>query len=98
MRFVKHRIVFAAVLTTMSGALGRAEPCNPAVDGTYCATANIRPDASRTRTTSSNSIQFNDLGASLSSMSYDRPATIGAITFSGDGSRCIGILRRVNCK
>jgi hypothetical protein len=97
MRFVNHRIVFAVMLTVMSSAVGHAEPCNPAIDGTYCATANIRPDTSA-RTMSSTSIQVNDLGASLSSMSYDRPATIGAITFSGDGSRCIGILRRINCK
>jgi len=37
------------------------------------------------------------LGESLSAGQYDQPGKLGAITFSGDGSRCIGLLRRVNC-
>jgi hypothetical protein len=29
---------------------------------------------------------------------YDTPGTLGAVTFQGDGTRCIGLLRRGVCK
>jgi hypothetical protein len=35
------------------------------------------------------------LGASLT---QESPATLGAITFNGDGTKCIGLLRRGACR
>ena len=50
--FVKHadrlngrviaRMTFVAVLTGVLGTPALAEPCNPVIDGTYCATDMVR--------------------------------------------------------
>ena len=89
------RIALVAILVVCFGTLGNAQPCNPAVDGTYCVTqTNRRSDVS---TPPTRVMSTGGLGGSLSYGQYDQPATLGAITFSGDGSRCIGLLRRVNC-
>ena len=68
-------------------------PCNPAIDGTYCATAGIRTPAS-TEAPTRRDIGF---GGISSAGFYEQPATLGAITFGSQG-RCIGLIRRVNCK
>jgi hypothetical protein len=88
-------IALVTILMILPGSPGNTQPCNPAIDGTYCATQTRRsPTLSTPPTISAPAMS---LGASLSSGPYDQPATLGAITFSGDGSRCIGLLRRVNC-
>jgi hypothetical protein len=88
------RIIIALFLLVLVNELGGAQPCNPAIDGTYCAGApNSRPPAA-----SSTDRRFESLGASLSASQYDQPATLGAITFRGDGTSCIGLLRRGICK
>ena len=89
------RISLATIAMVTLGNPGNTQPCNPAIDGTYCAS---EPRRSPTLSTSPGiSAPTMSLGGSLSSGLYDQPATLGAITFSGDGSRCIGLLRRVNC-
>jgi len=68
-------------------------PCNPAIDGTYCATAGIRNPVS-TDTPTRRDTGFGGIsGAGF----YEQPATLGAVTFGSSG-RCIGLVRRVNCK
>ena len=89
------RIVCVAILVVVFGTPGNAQPCNPAIDGTYCAEMGRKPVVSTPPSRSSLAIE--GLGSSLMPTPYDQPATLGAITFSGDGSRCIGLLRRVNC-
>jgi hypothetical protein len=89
------RTALVATLIVSFGTLGNAQPCNPAIDGTYCATQTYkRPEVS---TSSVRIMPTGSLGESLSAGQYDQPGKLGAITFSGDGSRCIGLLRRVNC-
>ena len=68
-------------------------PCNPLVDGTYCASA---------AGSSVNGLQSPAGIVPIQSLSSDLaigdpPATLGAITFSGNGSTCIGLLRRMSC-
>ena len=84
--------VYVIVLMNSAFVPSNAQPCNPAVDGTYCQT-----QINRKANAPASSGQFQGLGQGVSASTYDQPATLGAITFSG-GSRCIGLLRRVNCK
>jgi hypothetical protein len=78
----------------MLGAAGFAQPCNPVIDGTYCATLpRSRSDIS-TAPTRIRPIQ--NIGEDFTT-ERDQPATLGAITFGGNGTRCIGLLRRGSC-
>ena len=88
------RIVIALFLLISFNDLSPAQPCNPAIDGTYCA-SEPRPSP---RSTTSADKRFESLGAGLSAQQYDQPATLGMLTFKGDGTRCIGLLRRGRCE
>jgi hypothetical protein len=72
-------------------------PCNPVIDGTYCATA-----ASNT-TTPIQSLASDLSGGSdppgainIAGGGY-QPATLGAINFGGFGANCIGLFRQRSC-
>ena len=84
-------VVFAAAIA-MPGMAQR--PCNPAVDGTYCATQG-KLDLSLPPQPNFQPIQ--SLGGDLSTP-QSQPGTFGAITFQSDGTRCIGLLRRSECR
>jgi hypothetical protein len=83
-------------------AMGQ-QPCNPAIDGTYCATAGIKKRPELPSTGSGSNAEFSAISSAgfFSAVSgagfYEQPATLGAITFGSSG-RCIGLVRRVNCK
>jgi hypothetical protein len=68
-------------------------PCNPVIDGTYCASAANSPTTAPQSPSGMAPIQSvaSDLG-----IGGDSPATLGAITFSGSGT-CIGLFRRMSC-
>ncbi|MGC1445877.1 MAG: DUF3551 domain-containing protein [Xanthobacteraceae bacterium] len=66
------------------------QPCNPLIDGTYCASANIPAGAQSMP-------RIQSLSSDLGIGGGDPPATLGAITFSGSGATCIGLFRRVSC-
>ena len=86
------RIVLATILLITLCAPALAQPCNPVIDGTYCA-----EESSRRSNTSTSSAQLAPIGAfDVVGAGADRPATLGGITFSGN-SRCIGLLRRGAC-
>ena len=72
------------------------QPCNPVIDGTYCATQMPRMRMSEPSRLQLQPIQ--DLGSALStsSIGQDTPGTLGGISFRG-GSTCIGLLRRGAC-
>ena len=83
----------AAAITLMAHGVNAQVQCNPAIDGTYCATAGI-PDRSQFRETP----KRDGLGPAVSGAGFcEQPATLGALTFSSRG-RCIGLIRRVDCK
>src|SRR5262249_50183585 len=88
----RPRYGLAMSLLLALGAPGMAEPCNPVIDGTYCATnSSGRPGYSRQP-------QFDTLrGIGNDIVTADQPATLGAITFHGSGTKCMGLFRRGNC-
>jgi hypothetical protein len=71
-----------------------APPCNPLIDGTYCATQGGAGGGFSRSNASMQSIQSvsNDL-----SIGGDPPATLGAISFGSDGNTCVGLFRRAYC-
>jgi len=89
------RLNIIAVFVAVAAGGATAQTCNPAIDGTYCATQMQRGPrqspgpAARTMP----GMQF----GSTFSTARDQPGTLGAITFNGDGSRCLGLLRRFSC-
>lgn len=70
------------------------QPCNPAIDGTYCATQIGTP--AQSGTTSRKFPTIEGIAGDLFIEQSDS-ATLGAITFQGNRSRCIGLLRKSNC-
>jgi hypothetical protein len=86
-------MVLASVLSGVVGASALAEPCNPVIDGTYCATQTIRRDNAPSSGVRLSPIQgiARDIGPST-----DPTGTLGAITFRGTET-CIGLFRRGAC-
>jgi len=87
------RIVFVAVLMFATATGVRSQACNPAIDGTYCASVPKRNESASPSAARSVPV---GLGSALSAGSYEQPAKLGTITFGG-GTSCIGLLRRVSC-
>jgi hypothetical protein len=87
------RFVLSAVLAGV-GAPALAEPCNPVIDGTYCATQTIR----RENDTRSSGVRLSPIQGIARDIgpSTDSTATLGAITFRGSET-CIGLFRRGAC-
>ncbi|NWG23461.1 MAG: hypothetical protein HXY30_03415 [Pseudorhodoplanes sp.] len=71
------------------------QPCNPIVDGTYCATQMPQPRSPAARATSGLP-PIESIGSDVFP-NQDQPGTLGAITFQGYGTRCIGLLRQSRC-
>jgi hypothetical protein len=96
MEYAVSRIALVAVLLLMLGVPAMAQPCNPVIDGTYCA-----EEASRraNRATSPTGLPpIRNIADDFSpGQDPEQPATLGAITFRGNGTRCIGLLRRGAC-
>jgi hypothetical protein len=88
------RIAVVTALTLMLTAAVVAEPCNPVIDGTYCATDMRRPGSSTRSSAGMRPIQ--SIGGDIL-VGQDQPATFGGITFQGSGTQCIGLLRRGRC-
>ena len=90
---VPRILLMALIIVTILRAESIAQPCNPAIDGTYCAEQMGRRPSGAITTSKPNPSLGGDF---FSIVRENDPATFGAITFSG-GSRCIGLLRRSNC-
>jgi len=82
------------LLVLAAPAMAQQQPCNPVIDGTYCAENMSRQGASRSRPTFS---PVESIGSDILVGQDSDPATLGAITFRGNGTRCIGLLRRGAC-
>ena len=95
-QLLDQALAMAVVLLTLSAVehAAAAEPCNPAIDGTYCAT---QMPARRSNETlkSARITPLPSLGSDLS-YSNDQPATFGAIVISG-GRKCAGLFMREKC-
>jgi hypothetical protein len=96
------RIWFIAlVIASVAAPLPAAaqQPCNPVIDGTYCAENMSRTrvnDRSRVNDLSSSAVR--SIGTDLAVGFPDTPASLGTITFRGTGERCAGLLFRSSCK
>jgi len=89
------RIAIMTILIVALGAPGVAQPCNPAIDGTYCAS---QPKSRLDNSLAANSRSNPSIGGVFfSSVRGNDPATLGAITFQSNGTRCVGLLRRSSC-
>ena len=95
-----RRMAGVAIILMMAGTESIAQPCNPVIDGTYCASQPSRTGAGPSRTTlrGDSLTPIKGLGGDLTGPRDADPATLGAITFRSDGAACIGLLRRGNCK
>ena len=92
---LRTSVLTVFVAAAAGGAI--AQTCNPAIDGTYCNEQMQR--APRPSTAPGVRTMTGIRPAEAFSISADdRPATLGAITFNSDASRCIGLLRRSSCK
>jgi len=87
-------IVLLVLLVLGAPAMAQQQPCNPVIDGTYCAENMSRQGGSRSRPTFS---PVESIGSDILVGQDSDPATLGAITFRGNGTRCIGLLRRGAC-
>jgi len=87
------RIAFTTIVLVALGTPGLAQPCNPLIDGTYCATQS-KSTLDIPKSSTSPKLNFGD---AFSTVADNQPATLGAITFRGDGTRCMGLLRRGSC-
>lgn len=87
--------LIVALLAALIPGAARAEPCNPIIDGTYCATQMPRSNKAQSSGGGMNPIRSigSDFG---SNTSQDSPGTLGSISFGG-GSRCIGSMIRSRC-
>jgi hypothetical protein len=87
--------IASLLIVGAAGPAAIAQGCNPAVDGTYCASAGVRsaPDSSSPFNTPPRFSLAPAMGPGFA----DQPATLGAITFGNDGSRCLGLIRRERC-
>jgi hypothetical protein len=92
---VMSRIILVAVLAGAAAASALAQPCNPVIDGTYCAT---QPNPRLKWSTSSGGYfpPIQGIADDVVGPSFEQPATLGAITFRG-GQTCIGLFRRGAC-
>jgi hypothetical protein len=92
-----------------AGAQTATRPCNPVVDGTYCATAASNSTTPIQSLASDLSVGSDPPGAidlagaddqpgagDFTSGGY-QPATLGAINFGGSGVNCIGLFRQRSC-
>jgi hypothetical protein len=86
----------AAVLIIAAAAAIAQQPCNPVIDGTYCAEQPIRPRPARPAPPPPAYMPpIQSIGRDM--FPDDKPGTLGAITFQY-GPQCIGLLRRGVCK
>jgi hypothetical protein len=88
------RPAMATAVLIVLAAPANAQPCNPVIDGTYCAEQG--GSGSRLPGARPQFAPIQNLGSDIVS-APDQPGTFGAITFRGNGTRCIGLLRRGGC-
>jgi hypothetical protein len=92
----RWKVGLIAAATTLLATAASAQPCNPVIDGTFCAEAGTRSTASPNPRPTFDT--FQTMGNDLSSPGDLPIGTLGAITFRGNGTRCIGLLNRGTCR
>jgi hypothetical protein len=93
-RVARWAAALAFLLSLLPLSAAQQQPCNPVIDGTYCATQMPRAGTSTQSRISMSPIQ--DIGSAIS-LGSNSPGTLGGISFRSGGTSCIGLLRRGNC-
>ncbi len=96
MRPTQTFMVLAAGVIAVAGSANAQQPCNPIIDGTYCATQMPKNVPSSTSSGGLRPIQDSTSQLVPSSSVGGSPATLVGISFQGNG-RCFGLLRRSAC-
>jgi len=93
------QIAIAALMALACCSAATAQPCNPVIDGTFCAD-NMPKRGSKTTSTSRSSAKMRPIQPirDPSSSFQDTPGTFGGISFSNTGERCVGLMRRGRCR
>jgi len=92
----RRRILTAAVLLILPAAAGAEEPCNPIIDGTYCAT-NMPKKSGYVRSSGSSMTGLEDYSRLVPSSAVGgTPGTLIGIGTRGERT-CFGLLRRSAC-
>ena len=94
-RLAAGGVAVATLYLALHGA-GAAQPCNPVIDGTYCA-KQMPSFGTYTRSPLPSMSPIKEIGDAIS-VGRDAPGTFGGITFRDDGINCIGLLRRGSCR
>ena len=86
--------VAALVLAFHAPGAAQQQPCNPVIDGTFCAEQmpRSRPGAQPPMIRPIGSI-----GSSISSTNNTPAGTLGGISIRSGGQTCVGLLRRGAC-
>jgi len=88
-------VLLVAGSFAVAGTAKAQQPCNPIVDGTYCATQMPKNVSSSSSSSGLRPIQGPSQLVPSSSVGGS-PATLVGISFQGNG-RCVGLLRRSAC-
>lgn len=99
MRGVRALAIWAALIVS-AGLSAKAMACNAMSGSVDCGPYGFLPGYGETRSDDTRRggtlPSMSTLGGDLSG-SFDRPGTIGAITFGSGGRKCSGMFRSVNC-
>jgi hypothetical protein len=86
----------AFLAASLTGAAAADEPCNPIIDGTYCAT-NMPKKSGQVRSSSSSMTELEDYSRLVPSAAVGgTPGTLIGIGTRGERT-CFGLLRRSAC-
>ena len=89
-------LVQAAAADIAVGRMAQsAQPCDPLIDGTYCASQGGSVDYGAS-SGKGGMTGIQSLSGDLS-IGSDPPGTLAGITFGGGNSICIGVIRREAC-
>jgi hypothetical protein len=91
------QLVHLALIAVLIPSPAKTEPCNPIIDGTYCATQMPKGRAGGV-SSSKDMNPIRSLGSDFGANTpQDQPGTLGSISFRGGGNRCFGTIVRSRC-
>ncbi len=94
-KLTSFQLVNLALIAIAIPSPAKTEPCNPIIDGTYCATQMPKDRAVKSSSKGMNPIR--PIGSDFDwSGSQDTPGTLGSISFRGSGT-CFGSIVRSRC-
>lgn len=95
-KLASFQLVNLVLIAVVVPSPAQTEPCNPIIDGTYCAT---QMPKNRSATSPSKGMDpIRPVGGDFDwSGSQETPGTLGSISFRGGGNRCFGTIVRSRC-